>query len=111
MGATGGIRVEISELYWQNSDPRDERPWITPDLVADPSAAALVAGRDPAPEIILRFQPTRDVVEGFGAPMKRWRRTNQLERPVWPSLLEPAARPLDRRQRPSELTVETCPIE
>lgn len=106
-----GIRVEISELYWQNSDPRDERPWITPDLVANPSAAALVAGRDPALEIILRFQPTRDVVAGFGAPMKRWRRSNQLQMPMWPPLLEPAARPLDGRQRSSELTVEACPTE
>lgn len=103
-----GIRVEISELYWQNSDPRDKRPWITPDLAADPSAALFVAGRDRALETILRFQVADSLAGSFGAPMTRWFRPNQLQAPAWPTLLEPAARPLDWSERGPEMTVEAC---
>lgn len=105
-----GIRVEISELYWQNSDPRDERPWITPDLVADPSAAALIAGRDPAMEAILRFHPTDTLVTSFGAPMSRWRRPGQLQVERWPTLLTPATRPLNWSRTISEPRAEACTL-
>jgi hypothetical protein len=102
------IRVEISELYWQNSNPRDVRPWITPDLPVDPSAAAFIAERDPAMESILRFQATHSLVESFGSPMDRWRRAGQLQIEVWPTLLAPAARPLEPLHGSSQPRVEDC---
>jgi hypothetical protein len=102
------IRVEISELYWQNSDPRDARPWITPDLVADPSASALIAGRDPVLDAILQFESSDSLVAGFGATTRRWRRPGQLQAAAWPTLLTPAARPLDWSRAASEPRSEAC---
>lgn len=91
-----GMQVEISELYWQHSDPRDDRPWITPDLPVNPSAAAFIAGHDPALETILQFQATDSFATNFGAPAMRWRRHNQLLTEDWPALLAPRARSLDQ---------------
>jgi len=105
-----GFRAEISELYWQNSDPRDTRPWITPDIPADPSAAALIAGRDPALEAVLAFETSDSLVSTFGPPMARWGRNGQLRGEQWPSLLEPAARSLDPVPAPEPVT-EACVVE
>lgn len=103
-----GIQVEISELYWQNSDPRDIRPWITPDLVANPSAAALIAGWDPAMEAILRVRAPESLAAHFGAPMTRWRRPSQRQVERWPALLAPAARPLGGSPRIPASRAEAC---
>ena len=103
-----GIRAEISELYWQNSDPRDARPWITPDLPATPSAAAFIVGRDPALEAILGFQATNSLVERFGSPAARWRRASQLQTERWPALVAPAARPLALPQVAPQQREEEC---
>lgn len=48
-----GITVRVSTLYWQNSDPRDERPWIEPTMSAPVSSRDFFAGRDPSLEAIL----------------------------------------------------------
>lgn len=80
----GGIDVEISTLYWQNSDPRDARPWITPDLWAPLSSRDFFARRDPALERIRSFVVTDSLVRSFGDPMLRWRRENQTR--AWPPL-------------------------
>jgi hypothetical protein len=79
-----GIEVEISTLYWQNSDPRDDRPWITPDLRAPLSSRDFFAHRDPALERIRSLVVTDSLVRGFGEPMRRWRRARQARR--WPPL-------------------------
>jgi hypothetical protein len=47
------LRVSCSSLYWQSSTPRDQRKWIAPCLLAEPSIAALVENRDPVLELIL----------------------------------------------------------
>jgi hypothetical protein len=104
------IRVEISELFWQNSDPRDTRPWITPDLVVDPSASAVIAGRDPALEAILGFQESDSLVTNFGTPMTRWQRPGQLQEEKWPSLLAPVARSIDWARDASQPRAEECTI-
>ncbi len=103
-----GIQVEISELYWQHSDPRDARPWITPDLPVNPSASAFIAGRDPALEAIARFQATDSTVASFGPPMSRWRRASQLQNERWPALLVHAAQPLGPMQIARPEIVEPC---
>ncbi len=102
------IRVEISELYWQNSDPRDARPWITPDLIANPSAGAFIAGGDPALETIMRFPVTDSLAARFGAPMMRWQRSNQVLTEDWPALLAPRARSPEQPHRISNLRAEEC---
>lgn len=72
-----GITVRCSELYWQNSDPRDKRPWITPDIPAEQSFADFVSHRDPALEAIRRYEADPALAESFGPPNTRWQRRNQ----------------------------------
>lgn len=43
-----GVTVRVSTLWWQYWDPRDDRPWIEPDLAAPLKSADYRAGRDPA---------------------------------------------------------------
>ncbi len=92
-----GITVQCSAVYWQNSDPRDKRPWITPDIVAETMWGDYFYGIDPA------FQTVRMVdynrlkrmfpASGLGPTTEdrvyslRWQRTNQVQNEVWPSLL------------------------
>jgi tetratricopeptide (TPR) repeat protein len=51
-----GLIVDISALYWQNSDPRDRRLWLEPDLPADLTWNDYVSGRDPALEAALAYE-------------------------------------------------------
>jgi hypothetical protein len=74
-----GLMVEISELYWQPSDPRDRRPWITPDIPAPITSGDFFNHRDPAIEVIRRFRASPALIEGFGPPVHRWRRANQAD--------------------------------
>lgn len=67
--------VRCSALYWQNSDPRDRRPWITPDLHAETSFSDFKARRDPALEKILAH--SENVSDPVPAPNTRWTRENQ----------------------------------
>jgi hypothetical protein len=48
-----GITIRVSTLYWQSSDPRDERDAIPPHLAAPLSFADYRQNRDPALEAIL----------------------------------------------------------
>lgn len=50
------LAVSVSSLWWQNSDPRDERPWISPEIPAQLSSADYAANRDPALEAILAYE-------------------------------------------------------
>ena len=43
-----GITVLHSTLYWQGSDPRDNRPWSDPSVHAELSSRDYRASRDPA---------------------------------------------------------------
>jgi hypothetical protein len=47
------VRGSISNRYWQDSQPFDQRPWITPALPVAPTAADYFSGRDAALEAIL----------------------------------------------------------
>jgi hypothetical protein len=48
-----GLRVNVSDVYWQTSWPFDRRTAIAPDIYAPPTVEALRAGRDPALDAIL----------------------------------------------------------
>lgn len=47
-----GFPVRIASLRWQDSDPRDRRPWVAPEVAAELSSADYLAGRDPALEAV-----------------------------------------------------------
>lgn len=49
------ITLRVSSLWWQYWDPRETRPWISPEIAAPLTARAYEAGRDPALEAIARF--------------------------------------------------------
>jgi hypothetical protein len=52
-----GLRCTAAALWWQYSDPRDDRPWIAPDIPAALWSADYAANRDPAVDAILRYVP------------------------------------------------------
>lgn len=58
-----GYPLRIASLRWQDSDPRDRRPWIAPDAAAELSSADYFAGGDPALEAIRQYseQPSLGV--------------------------------------------------
>ncbi|MFD0560471.1 hypothetical protein FB566_3873 [Stackebrandtia endophytica] len=43
-----GLTANVSDLYWQTSNPLDERTWIAPDLYTPPQLSDWVTGHDPA---------------------------------------------------------------
>lgn len=47
------VIVSLSNRYWQDSDPWDDRPWIEPDLKVEGTAADWLEGRDPVLERVL----------------------------------------------------------
>jgi hypothetical protein len=49
-----GLRLSISNNYWQDSDPKDNRPWIEPRIPVSFSAAAYFANEDPVLPVVLR---------------------------------------------------------
>jgi len=46
------LRGSISTRYWQDSNPGDDRAWITPSVPVAPTAADYFSGRDAALEVI-----------------------------------------------------------
>ena len=49
------VRGSISNRYWQDSQPHDQRPWITPAIPVPPTAADYFAGRDAALEAVFEI--------------------------------------------------------
>ena len=72
-----GVRVRISELWWQGSDLRDTRRTIHPDLAVPLSFASYAAGEDPVLERALTYLPEAN--EPRRAPNTRWQRGSQRE--------------------------------
>lgn len=50
-----GVRVSISDVYWQSSWPTDRRIWLAPAINVPPTFEAYRTKRDPALECILAF--------------------------------------------------------
>ena len=53
-----GLEIWASALRWVYSEPRDNRPWIAPDIPAALASDDYRARRDPALEAILRHTPS-----------------------------------------------------
>jgi len=47
------VHGSLSNRYWQDSDPWDDRPWIEPDIPVVLSAEQYLAGVDPVLERVL----------------------------------------------------------
>ena len=52
------IRGSISTRYWQDSDPGDQRAWITPAVPVKPTAAAYFSGEDAPLDAIFKIITT-----------------------------------------------------
>lgn len=78
-----GLTVRISALYWQESDPRDHRQWILPDLPASPTFADFLAHRDPALDLALSYREL-DALAAI-PPNQHWGRASQQAKPALPS--------------------------
>ncbi len=48
-------RVFCSSRYWQYMDSTDQRTWVQPQVVAEPTFADYAANRDPAMEAVLKL--------------------------------------------------------
>ena len=64
-----GLRATASALFWQNSFPADDRPWIAPDLPARLSSADYLHQRDPAFEAVLACE--QGAVDPDISPLER----------------------------------------
>jgi hypothetical protein len=49
------LNIFVSTLYWQESDPRDKRPWIAPRLPAELTSDDFRSNTDPAMKAILEY--------------------------------------------------------
>lgn len=52
-----GLDGRISTLLWADSDPRDKRPWVAPEIPAPLSSEDYFSNRDPALEAIFNYEP------------------------------------------------------
>jgi hypothetical protein len=51
------LEVRVSTLYWQDMDPRDNRPWTAPEIAAEVSSADYRDGRDPMLQAVIDYAP------------------------------------------------------
>jgi Tetratricopeptide repeat/Peptidase family S41 len=58
-----GIRIFVSTLYWQESDPRDRRPWIPPQVAADLTSTDYKANVDPAMRAVFDYRAEPSLTE------------------------------------------------
>ncbi|MDZ4868838.1 MAG: hypothetical protein SGI91_16080 [Alphaproteobacteria bacterium] len=69
------LAVIVATLRWQDSDPKDTRIWIRPDIVARDTFADYTAGRDTALEAALAYRLPGDFKETD--PVEHWQSLNQ----------------------------------
>ena len=50
------VEASISSLWWQCSEPMDDRPWLAPELPTPLSVEDYIANRDPALDAALSFE-------------------------------------------------------
>src|SRR5258707_1376076 len=65
------IAVRLSTLWWQDMPPTDVREHQAPDLAADLTIADYLAGRDPALEVIKRYDPRQSPLLGVRSAVSR----------------------------------------
>ncbi|MCH8153045.1 MAG: hypothetical protein IH830_11830 [Planctomycetes bacterium] len=65
-----GIRVRLSALHWQNSDPRDGRMTIAPELLVLESFSSFFDRRDAILEAVIAYESETDLP--WHQPNQRW---------------------------------------
>ena len=65
-----GIRIRLSALHWQNSDPRDERTTIAPELLVLESFSSFFERRDDILEAVRAYEIESDLP--WQQPNQRW---------------------------------------
>jgi hypothetical protein len=70
----------VATLYWEDSDPKDGRAWLLPDIAAPLTFSSYLSGRDPALEAALNYQSDPDAMPV--SPNTRWFRPSQ--KTGWP---------------------------
>ena len=58
-----GFEVYASTLWWQDMDPRDDRPWTPPDVAVELSFAEYRSGVDPVLAAAIAFVPQPPLAE------------------------------------------------
>jgi len=51
------VPVNLSSVWWQDMDPRDQRPWIAPDIAAERASIDDREGSDPGLQAIIDYKP------------------------------------------------------
>jgi len=72
------LEIWASALHWIYSEPRDNRPWIAPNIPATLSSEDYRARRDPALEAILRHTPSPADAATVAFPDRLWREIDPL---------------------------------
>ena len=54
-----GFDVTPATIYWEDSTPSDNRPWIAPDLFVGVRSTDYREGRDPLVEAVLAYSAAR----------------------------------------------------
>lgn len=75
------LEIWASALRWVYSEPRDNRPWIAPDILAVLASDDYRARRDPALEAILGHTPSPADAATVGFPDRLWREIAPLPEP------------------------------
>jgi hypothetical protein len=52
-----GISVFVSTLFWQDVDPRDNRPWTAPEIAAELTSKDYKENNDPALSAVMSYTP------------------------------------------------------
>ncbi len=74
--------LRCSTLRWFDSDPRDARQWIMPDIVVPMRMSDIMAGTDPVLDAAIKSPPGNWSEFGKFWPVRHWRRPSQ--RVAWP---------------------------
>jgi hypothetical protein len=75
------LEIWASALRWVYSEPRDNRPWIAPDIPAALASEDYRARRDPALEAILGYTPSPADAATVSFPDRLWREIDSLPEP------------------------------
>ncbi len=76
-----GLEIWASALRWVYSEPRDNRPWIAPNIPAALASDDYRMRRDPALEAIQRHVPSPADAEMVSFPDRLWREIARLPEP------------------------------
>ena len=55
------ISINLSSVWWQDLDPRDQRLWIAPDVAAELSSSDDRDGTDPALDAVIHYAPSESL--------------------------------------------------